>query len=129
MATRCLARRGLALAGAALASTRFRAAGFAGFVAGDFFCALVRAAARAAGFRLAIDPLPVLSGEDSTHRSAGYGARIASVQPEHAVGGAQFGRLDQLAMRDRDGEQRPVQRFFPEAEEIAQRREFRKKIV
>src|SRR4051794_27292283 len=129
MAMRCLARaRGVAAAGAARALTGFRAAGFAGFVAGDFFCALVRAAARAAGFRLAIDPLPVLSGEDSTHRSAGHGARIASVQPEHALDGAQFGRLDELAMRYRDREQRTVERFFPKAKEISQRREFRKKI-
>jgi hypothetical protein len=29
--------------------------------------------------------------------------RTPSMQPEHAVDGAQFGRLDQLGMRDGDG--------------------------
>ena len=52
-----------------------------------------------------------------------------SMQPEHAIDGAQFGRLDQLGMRDRDRVQRTVERFFPEGEKILQRGDFRKQIV
>jgi hypothetical protein len=51
------------------------------------------------------------------------------MQPEHAVDGAQFGGLDQLGVSDRHGEQRSLQRLFPEAEEILQRRKFGKQIV
>ena len=52
-----------------------------------------------------------------------------SVQPEHAVDGAQFGRLDQLGMRNGDGEQRAFELLLPEREKILQRRKFREQIL
>src|SRR5258705_12061958 len=54
---------------------------------------------------------------------------LALMQPEHAVDGAQFGRLDQLGMRNGDGEQRSVELFLPEGEKVLQGREIRKQIV
>src|ERR1035437_3866283 len=56
-------------------------------------------------------------------------AASALMQPEYAVDGAKFGGLDQLGMGHRHGEQRSLQRFFPEAEKILQRRKFREQIV
>src|ERR1035437_9004292 len=56
-------------------------------------------------------------------------AASALMQPEHAVDGAEFGGLDQLGMGHRHGEQRSLQRSFPEAEKILQRRKFREQIV
>src|ERR1700746_2377003 len=52
-----------------------------------------------------------------------------SMQAEHAVDGAQLRGLDQLGMRDSDREQRSLELFLPEAQEIRQRREFRKQVV
>src|ERR1700751_4959765 len=54
---------------------------------------------------------------------------IRSMQPKHAVDGAQLGRLDQPGMRHGDREQRTVELLLPEGEEILQRRKFRKQIV
>src|SRR5438270_7246116 len=56
-------------------------------------------------------------------------AAVALVQPEHAVDGAQFGRLDQLGMRNGDSEQRAFELFLPEGEKVLQRREIREQIV
>src|SRR3954469_5336106 len=56
-------------------------------------------------------------------------APAISMQPEHAVDGAQLGRLDQLGMGHRDRIQRTFQLFLPEAEKILQRRKLRKQIV
>src|SRR3954470_1329446 len=53
----------------------------------------------------------------------------ASMQPEHAVHGAQFGRLDQLGMRDGHRVKRTVELLLPEGQEILQRRKFRKHVV
>src|SRR5258708_30688511 len=46
--------------------------------------------------------------------------RARSVQPEDAVDSAQFGRLDQLGMRNGDGEQRAFEILLPEREKILQ---------
>ena len=40
------------------------------------------------------------------------------MQPKDAVDGVEFGGLDQLGMRHGDREQRPLQLFLPEGEEI-----------
>src|SRR5580698_9286334 len=55
--------------------------------------------------------------------------RDRSMQPEHAVDGAQFSRLDQLGVRDADRVERSVQPGLPELKKILQRRKFRKQIV
>src|SRR5580698_2917572 len=52
-----------------------------------------------------------------------------SMQPKHAVDGAQFSGLDQLGMRDPDRIKRPLEFLLPEGKEVPQRREFRKQIV
>jgi hypothetical protein len=51
------------------------------------------------------------------------------MQPEHAVDGAQLGRLDQLGMGDGDGEQGSLELLLPEREKILQRRKIRKQIL
>ena len=51
------------------------------------------------------------------------------MQSKDAIDGVQFGGLDELGMCDSDGEQGTVDRFFPEREEILQRREIREQIV
>jgi len=45
-------------------------------------------------------------------------APVESVQPEHAVDGVQFGRLDQFGVRDGDRKQRAFELFLPEGEEV-----------
>ena len=45
-------------------------------------------------------------------------APVESVQPEHAVDGVQFGRLDQFRVRDGDRKQRAFELCFPEREEV-----------
>src|SRR5689334_11181710 len=52
-----------------------------------------------------------------------------SMQPEHAIDGAQFSRLDQLGMRDADGIERALELVLPELQEILERGKFRKQIV
>src|SRR5664279_2361820 len=106
------------------------------------FCATAIFSARQSGPRPAMSAsawpsmfsLSVRCGKVSTIRGTVGTARerltlAQSVQPEHAVDGAQFGRLDQLGMGDRHGEQRSIQFFLPEREEILQRRKFREQIV
>src|SRR5579883_547148 len=56
------------------------------------------------------------TGKANTNRAVA--APAMSMQPEHAVDGAQFGGLDQLRMRHGDREQGPVELFLPEGEEI-----------
>src|ERR1700730_13159255 len=51
------------------------------------------------------------------------------METKHAIDGAQFGRLDQLGMRDADSEQRAFELLLPEGEKILQRRKIRKQIV
>src|ERR1700761_3152001 len=122
--------------------------------AGDFFWAGVRAAARVVffvGFLLAIDVLPVRCAARLARinavgwvsrrrnpptlspRAAGYAPLThptrPSLQPEHPVHRAQLGRLDQLGMRHRDREQRPLQLLFPQRPKILQRAEFREQLV
>jgi hypothetical protein len=43
---------------------------------------------------------------------------FASMQSEDAIDGVQFGRLDQLGVRDGDCKQRPIERLFPKRQEI-----------
>ena len=45
-------------------------------------------------------------------------APVGSMQPKHAIDGVQFGGLDEFRMRDGDCEERTLERFFPEREEI-----------
>ena len=45
-------------------------------------------------------------------------APVESVQPEHAVDGVQFGRLDQFGVRDGNRKQRAFELCFPEREEV-----------
>ena len=40
------------------------------------------------------------------------------MQPKYAIEGVQFGGLDKFRMRDGDCEERTLERFFPEGEEI-----------
>lgn len=56
-------------------------------------------------------------------------APAPSVQPEHPVDRLDLRRLDQLGMRNSDGDQRPVQLRLPESEEILQRGKVREQIV
>ena len=58
-----------------------------------------------------------------------YTISAPSMQPEHAVDGAQFGRLDQLGMRHRHREQRAIEFLLPENQKVLQRRKLRKQIV
>src|SRR4051812_42119895 len=157
MAMRCFGRRGF---GTGVALSGLRNVDLATiFGAGDFFCAVVRAAALEVGFCLAINLLPFVMGSRLAQfslRRVGkgalapcppftrawetlwwarreerlcppYGSRL--MQPEHAVDGAQFGRLDQLGMRHSNREQRTFQPGFPEGEKILQRREIREQVV
>src|SRR5262245_59889775 len=57
------------------------------------------------------------------------GVPMNSVQLEFAVDRLDLGRLDQLAMRDRDRMQDAFQRFLPEAQEALQFREMRAHVV
>jgi len=51
------------------------------------------------------------------------------MQSKDAVDGVQFGRLDQLGMRDGDGEQGAVELLLPKRKKVLQRRKIRKQIV
>src|SRR6266404_849335 len=79
---------------------------------------------------------PTLMRRNFSCHLGGHGAmrlcpptEIRLVQPKDAVDGAQFGRLDQLGVRNGDGEQRAFELLLPEREKILQRREIRKQIV
>src|SRR6266480_8006192 len=80
--------------------------------------------------RVPPSPADVLHGEHGAMaplRSLTNPRRL--VQPEHAVDGPQFGRLDQLGMRHGNREQRALELLLPEGKEIFQRWKFRKQIV
>src|SRR6266545_4932214 len=63
------------------------------------------------------------------HPCPSYKTSTLSMQPEHAVDGAQLGGLDQLGVRHRHGEQWAIELLLPEGEEILKRRKFWKQIV
>src|SRR5215470_13576193 len=64
-----------------------------------------------------------------TRRAEARKSEGGSMQLENPVHRPQLGRLDQPRMRHGDREQRSLELFLPESEEILQRREFRKQIV
>src|SRR3954447_11635797 len=64
-----------------------------------------------------------------TARRRAFARPTESMQPEHAVDGAELGRLNQPGMRDGDGKQRAFELRFPKGEEILQRRKIREQIV
>jgi len=51
------------------------------------------------------------------------------MQAKFAVDGPKFGRLDQLAVRDAHGMQRPFQLFLPESQKTMQLGEFREQVL
>src|ERR1700720_713361 len=53
----------------------------------------------------------------------------SSMQPEHAVDGAQFGRLDQARVGDRDRVERPVELLLPEGKKSLEHRKLGAEIV
>src|SRR5258708_12064253 len=82
---------------------------------------------RASEGGLSVSEPTAMARQTRPPRFGGHGARaplstlpIHSMQPEHAVDGAQFGGLDQLGMRDRDGEQRAFALLLPQPEKVPQ---------
>src|ERR1700753_2577892 len=67
---------------------------------------------------------------DGTPHSGGGHASLCppycpgSMAPDHPIHGAQLSRLDQLGMRHRDREQRPLELLLPELQKVLQRGKF-----
>src|SRR5258708_10643658 len=84
---------------------------------------------RASEGGLSVSEPTAMARQTRPPRFGGHGARaplstlpIHSMQPEHAVDGAQFGGLDQLGMRAGDGRQMAFKLLVAEREKVPPRR-------